>query len=281
MDLDSVKSHWQDWATRYGTSLRATTKTATAKAVEIDALVRALRHIESDRGGRLAILEVGCGNGLNCLSLVDAFPEATFLGLDLIAEMIAAANALKAARGIPDRVLRFEVGNVLDLAVPMAAYDVVFTDRCLINLHSDALQRLAIAALAERLKPGGHLLMIENSRQTYAAQNEARERVGLPARKPAEFNRFFDEATILPFLPSAGLDLVEIEDFISLHDLVLYVLVPMTNGGVVDYDHPLVEAATRLNIALSAQHPGGLGQYGQNRLFKCRKRAQALSEVQP
>jgi hypothetical protein len=113
--------------------------------------------------------------------------------------------------------------------------------------------------------------MVENSWQTYERQNQARELVGLPERSPVEYNHFFDETTLRPFLPSVGLDLVAVEDFISLHDLVLYVLVPMINGGKVDYEHPLVEAATRLNIALSSQTPGSVGQYGQNRLFKCRK----------
>ena len=91
------------------------------------------------------------------------------------------------------------------------------------------------------------------------------------ARTPAEFNHFFDEATLLPFLPKVGLEVLDIEDFISLHDLVLYVLVPMVNGGKVDYEHPMVEAATQLNIALSSLQPGGAGAFGQNRLYKCRK----------
>jgi len=43
------------------------------------------------------------------------------------------------------------------------------------------------------------------------------------------------------------------------------------NGGTVDYDHQLVKAATNLNIAMSTLKPSGLGNYGQNRFYKCRK----------
>jgi hypothetical protein len=92
----------------------------------------------------------------------------------------------------------------------------------------------------------------------------------LPARTPAAFNLFFDETRILPHLKMLGFE-VEIEDFISLHDLMLYVLVPAINGGTVDYDHPLVHAATRLNVAVSAEISSAFGAFGQGRMFVCRK----------
>jgi ubiquinone/menaquinone biosynthesis C-methylase UbiE len=271
MDLLEIRKHWQNWATQFGTDLRATTKTSTAKKLEIDALARAIRAIVEERGPQLDMLEVGCGNGQNCLRLAEAFPQARVTGVDFIEEMIEAANQLKVEAALPDERLSYRVGNVLDLDVSPAPCDVIFTDRCLINLNTDALQHQAIGALAGRLKPNGYLLMIENSKQTHRRQNDARELVGLPRRPAAEFNHFVDESTLFPFLPTVGLHLVDVEDFISLHDLVLYVLVPMTNGGVVDYEHPLIDAATQLNMALSHKDPGSLGTYGQNRLYKCQK----------
>lgn len=273
MDLNGIREHWQGWARQYGTSLRATTKTSTAKLLELDVLSRALAAIESTRSEGLHVLEMGCGNGQNCLNLVDRHPRARFTGIDFIEEMIAAANAVKAERALADARMVFEVGNVLDLKLPENSFDVVFTDRCLINLNTDALQQQAIAALARLVKPGGHLLMIENSQRTYDAQNSLRESVGLPPRVPAEFNHFFNESVLLPFLPTVGLEVLDIDDFISLHDLVLYVLVPMTNGGKVDYEHPLVAAAANANMAASQLKLGGLGEFGQNRLYRCRKAA--------
>jgi SAM-dependent methyltransferase len=271
MDLQGIKQYWQNSAREYGTSLQATTRTSSAKAMELDALSRTFIDIQRCLGEALTILEVGCGNGQNCLHLVDGHPKAAFTAIDFIEEMIEAANSIKVEKQIPDERLIFQVGNVLDLSLPSLFYDIVFTVRCLINLNTDALQQNAIAALVKHIKPGGYLLMIENSQQTYAAQNQARRAIGLPERTPAEFNHFFNEETLLPFLPSIGLEVIDIEDFISLHDLVLYVLVPMINGGKVDYDHPLVKAATTLNQALSTIEKSALGAFGQNRLYKCRK----------
>jgi hypothetical protein len=67
------------------------------------------------------------------------------------------------------------------------------------------------------------------------------------------------------------LNLVETEDFGSLHDLILYTLVPAINGGEVDYSHPLVEAATVLSLKTAQDNPGAFGTFGQNRLYVCQK----------
>jgi hypothetical protein len=141
----------------------------------------------------------------------------------------------------------------------------------LINLNTAELQKRAMSGLASKLRPGGHLIMIENSMETYAAQNRCRNMLGLPSRKPADFNRFFEEGEIRSHIASAGLEVIDVEDFSSLHDLVLYVLVPAINGGEVDYDHPLVEAATRLSTEMSAQTKSPFGAFGQNRMFVCKK----------
>jgi SAM-dependent methyltransferase len=268
--MAEIENHWQRWAIAHGTNLRATTKNRTAKELEVDALSRAMaRH---GVPAEAFILEVGCGNGLNCLELARRHPSWRLDGFDYIAEMVAAAEENRRASLSPDR-LSFRRGNVLELdriEGLKPVYDAVFTDRCLINLNTIELQMQAISAIAARVKPGGLLIMIENSIQAYTNQNRCREVVGLPPRTPDFYNLFFDETKILPHITAAGLDLLEIEDFISLHDLVLYVLVPAINGGKVDYDHPLVAAATKLNMAISAEHMGAFGCFGQNRLYACR-----------
>jgi ubiquinone/menaquinone biosynthesis C-methylase UbiE len=271
MDREQIKDHWRNWASQFGTGLNATTKTGTSKALEIDALARRMSAIGLGEGAA-RVLEVGCGNGMNCFGLSQHFPRMQLDGIDYTEEMIVAAVEAAAANGVTERT-RFYVGNALDLssvAGLQQEYDAVYTDRCLINIEKVELQLQAISGLAARVRRGGHLIMIENSMATYERQNHCRTLLGLPARTPAAFNLFFDDARILSHLKSLGLD-IEIEDFISLHDLMLYVLVPAINGGTVDYDHPLVHAATRLNMAVSAETPSAFGGFGQNRMFVCRK----------
>ena len=266
-----IRKHWQNWAQEYGTALRATTKRPTAKELEIDALARHLRAIGAAET-RLEVLEVGCGNGHNLVALAELFPQAMLTGVDYVPEMIAAAEEY--LRILPQKTasrIRLHIGDVLDLSATeglLPAYDVVFTDRCLINLNSVEKQVTAIDQLRDRLGPAGSLILIENSLQTYEAQNDCREILGLHRRVPELFNLFLDEAVVLPHLQRSFQN-VQIEDFISFHDLVLYVLTPLLCNGKVDHSHPLVEAAKKLNIAMSQSHPSAFGAFGQNRLYRC------------
>jgi SAM-dependent methyltransferase len=271
LDVDEIRQHWTQSARAHGTALQATTKTWTAKVLELDALTRRLTATVGDRTGR--VLEMGCGNGVNCIDLAARFPNLSFDGVDYVPEMVQSATEHARTAEHADR-LRFFVGDAVGVASVdglAAEYDIVFTDRCLINLDTVDLQKAAISALAGKVRPGGHLVMIENCAATYDEQNRLRQALGLAPRTPASFNLFFDETEILPHIGSIGLELDDIEDFIGLHDLALYVLVPAVNGGEVDYDHPLVEAATLLNKAVSADRPSAFGPIGQNRLYFCRR----------
>jgi SAM-dependent methyltransferase len=271
--VDDNKQHWTESARAHGQALAATTKTWTAKSLELDALTRRLTEAVGDDPGR--VLEIGCGNGVNCVTLAKYFRRVAFDGVDFVPEMVKAAKENADASGAGDR-LRFFVGDAtaLDEVDGLANdYDVVFTDRCLINLQTPELQKQGISAVAAKVRPGGHMLMIENSAATHGLQNHYRTLLGLPPRPPASFNLFFDESEILPHIEATGLELVDVEDFISLHDLLLYVLVPAVNGGEVDYGHPIVEAATELTRAVNAETPGAFGSSGQNRLYWCRRPA--------
>ncbi len=207
------------------------------------------------------------------MALAERFPEATFTGFDYVSEMVESARE-QAQRLELDRV-RFEVGDLLELeqAAHLAGpWDAVFTDRCLINLLDADLQAAAIEGLAGLVRPGGTLIVLENFASTYARQNELRTLAGLPLREPAAHNRFVDDDVLAPGRFGSEVELAEVDDFGSLHDLVLYVLVPMIADGEVVYDHPLVEAATKLSLA-GAGRMLDLAPLGQNRLLRFKKRS--------
>lgn len=267
MKRDAIHAHWRDWATRYRDSVRATTRTPTAKRLEIDAFERALRDRDATRG---RVLEVGCGNGVNCFALAERFPELQFCGVDFVGEMIESAEATRRTSPLGART-RFVVGDVLALddADLAPTFDIVLSNRCLINLPSAGLQARALNAIAQRVAPGGLLLLIENSLQSHAKQNDCREALGLDRREVAEFNRFFDDEELEGRLGALFAE-VAVRDFSSLHDVVLYALLPATNGGKIEYDHPLVAAAAELSAALPDALYGTLGALGQNRLWSAR-----------
>src|SRR5215510_1638326 len=90
MEIEDIRRHWTNWATTYGGALRATTKTWTLKALEQDALCRRMRLILGQHTSG-HVLEMGCGNGINCIELANVFPHMHFDGADIIPEMVQAA----------------------------------------------------------------------------------------------------------------------------------------------------------------------------------------------
>jgi ubiquinone/menaquinone biosynthesis C-methylase UbiE len=274
VDLHQIKEHWTNLAAQFETNLKATTHTGTIKKLEVHALYQAFLRAGIGITQSADVLEVGCGNGYNCLSLSELFPQCRFTGLDYVPAMIDSALKLQAAGGAKYSRISFSTGDVLKLPENTEVkpeFDIVFTDRCLINLNTAELQLNAFNQLVRKVKSGGHLIILENSAQNYERQNDAREAVGLARRVPAAYNRFIDDAAFLSHAEKS-MRLVDINEFGSLHDIVLYILVPMTNGGVVDYAHPLVKAATDLSIGISDKYKNAFGNFGQNRLFLFEKR---------
>jgi SAM-dependent methyltransferase len=273
MELHEIETHWKNWAQSYHLELRATTKTRTIKELEIAAIYNAIKNTPyfPEIGGD--VLEVGCGNGYNCLRLMALLPRFTFTGVDFIAEMVASANELKSQLGDAN-TLTFLEGNIQHLADVRGLkdqYDITFTDRCLINLNTHELQIAAFEQLIQKTRDGGYVILIENVISTYQRQNELRERLGMQKRTPDKFNLFLDEERFLAFA-SKHADLVLRRDFASLHDIILYVLIPAINGGKVDYDHPLVAATTSLLLSSPEAFSDSFGDFGQNRLYFFKKK---------
>jgi SAM-dependent methyltransferase len=272
--MDTVRNHthWSALARAYGTDLAATTKCRSIKVLEIGALSRAFLRTGHDAP---RVLEVGCGNALNGAALCQAFPRMTWTGCDAVPAMVESARERIGRLAGQVRARMRVVGADARTLEPLSGerFDVVYTDRCLINLASLEEQVTAAHAIAGVLADGGWFLMLENSRQTHARLNAARRAVGLPFRPAAEYNVFVDEEAFVPRVRDA-FDLEGIDDFGGLHDVLLYALKPAAHEAhAIVYDDALMDAATRLALALAAEGEAPLAGFGQNRLWRWRKRA--------
>ncbi len=271
MEMDKIMQHWKSWAKEHKTDLKATTKTSSIKKLEILALSRAFRKMSFVHSSP-TVLEVGCGNGHNCFQLFDFFPNFSFTGVDFVSEMVQYARTYQASTQQYAEI-SFYKADVLSLTQSFELkkeYDVVFTDRCLINLNSYDLQEHALGELIKKTSYGGYVVLIENIAKTYSQQNLLREAVGLKPRIPDQYNLFLDESRFLPFAQKS-LKLLDVQTFASLHDIILYVIVPMINDGFVDYNSPMVEAVTKLLLSTPEDVSRSFGHFGQNRLYLFQK----------
>ncbi|MFN8577357.1 MAG: class I SAM-dependent methyltransferase [Candidatus Sericytochromatia bacterium] len=272
MELNEIKKHWDNLALKYSEDIKSTTKTPTIKQLEINALLNTINSIlEYDVVNN--VLEVGCGNGHNLTGLSRILNNIKFTGVDYSNEMIL--NALNIIKKEENDRINFIVGNILELDVNNSLdkeYDIVFTDRCLINLNSLELQLSGFKQLVNKTKQNGYIIIIENIIQTYKTQNECRELIGLEPRVPDKYNLFLDEYMFLDFAKNnMRLQLLETNDFGSLHDLILYILLPKINDNKIDYSHPLIKTTTEFLINSNSKLKNSFGAFGQNRLYLFKK----------
>lgn len=269
MKMAQIKQHWQDMSKLYGGELYATSKTMTIKRLEIESL----KKVISTTSNRSEVLEVGCGTGINCIELAKNFPESFFYGIDYIDEMISNAN--DNIQKCKANNVSFSVDDVLKLGSNLVndkIFDIVYSVRCLINLNSEKLQKIAMSKISEHVKPGGYYLMLENSSYCYEKQNALREKLGLKKRIPAEYNLFLNDSTIIPYLENAcNLKLIKIINMASLHDIFQYVIIPHMNSDNIVYENDIMNHIMEFELKTASSFNNEFGEYGQNRLYVLKK----------
>jgi SAM-dependent methyltransferase len=101
-----------------------------------------------------AALDIGCGGGLGCLALAEAYPVARIVGHDRDPRAVERATALAETAGLGERV-RFQATSSERL--PRATFDLVT-----LQTLSDRAGALAILnAVRNALVPGGVCVAIE------------------------------------------------------------------------------------------------------------------------
>jgi len=101
-----------------------------------------------------AVLDVGCGTGEITARLAEAYPGATFVGIDLEEPHLERARKRCAAFGARTR---FEVGDAMALAFADATFDYVVC-RHVIQAVPDPAR--ALAEIRRVLRPGGRVHVI-------------------------------------------------------------------------------------------------------------------------
>lgn len=132
--------------------------------------------------------DIGCGDGKATRRY--ARKVASMLGIERSDHLRGIALAEQEDDTIPN--LEFRNGDILDLSDYRTAFDLVVTERVLINMPSWSHQQQAIDQIAQTLEPGGWYVMLENTLDGDAALNNLRESVGLTSISQHWHNLFLD-----------------------------------------------------------------------------------------
>lgn len=148
----------------------------------------------------LDILEVGCGSGWLCPTLM---PFGHVTATDLSDEVLE-----RAQKRMPEAT--FAAGDFMDLT--FGDFDVVVTIEVLSHVsdHSAFIRKLA-----SHLRPGGHLMMATQNRPVLQKFNN------IPPPKPGQLRRWFDENELRSLLKP------------QFEVLELFSVTPLANRGIM------------------------------------------------
>jgi ubiquinone/menaquinone biosynthesis C-methylase UbiE len=225
--VQHVLSHYKEEAAKHGASKASTMWDNTTRQRELDAIVQLIRHVSGGQVAQQRVLEIGAGNGVLLAHLNDVLPELSPVAVEFSPDMLAVAKQ----RQLPRATLL--QGDVRSLPFEDNSFDIVVTERCVINLMDKHHQLEAFAQIARVLRPGGHYICIEAFTDGHQMMNQARDELGLPAIPQAHHNLWFDKGWFRESVAGA-FEVVDLkvkpelpqENFMSSHYFVSRVLYP-------------------------------------------------------
>ncbi|MES1217582.1 MAG: methyltransferase domain-containing protein [Bacteroidota bacterium] len=230
-----IQSHYKLQAEKHKDSPTSTMEDVIIRQKEIESIF-SFFHLRDVSKVNNKVLEIGCGNGYTLEQLANNFPETSFSGLDFSHDLlsIAAKRKLKNAS--------FAQGDVRNLSFADESFDIIYTERCLINLLSWEDQQKGLQEINRVLKKGGFYFMVESFTDGFDNLNKARHELGLDNIPVAHHNLYFNKEAFKKFIeplftiadPSSlgNTDNTKLaSNFLSSHYFTARVLHPLLTKG--------------------------------------------------
>jgi ubiquinone/menaquinone biosynthesis C-methylase UbiE len=243
------------WNSRADLGFAAGSRDIILKKLEIEAIAAYVRD-------GMHVLDVGCGNGITIVELARRY-KISSLGIDNVGKMVDSAVSLAANQQLKGSA-RFQTGDARDLSGLSERFDLIYTERMLINLADWPSQSQAIINICDLLVEGGLYVMCESSQDGLNKINSLRGQLGLSEITPPWHNRYLHDDEIEK-LAVPGVKLEGNNDFSSTY----YFLSRLVNawlaaqeGKEPEYESPINQLALKLPP---------IGNMGQTRIWLWRK----------
>ena len=184
-----VKSHYLGQVSEKGLHSDSTMPDHYVRKKEIETILETLSTINRKD---IKILEIGCGNG----TLLNELNKKNFksvIGIDFLEEFVE----LSKSRNLPYKI---EAGDVRELHFEDSYFDVIISERVIINLLNLDHQNKAFSEVRRVLKKHGYFIMFEALEDAWINSNEARQEFGLTKIPMASQNRWFKSGELENFI---------------------------------------------------------------------------------
>lgn len=239
-----IKKYWDEQAKLHGINANATTQDTWMRQIEIDYIVDFLDSFDDLK----RVLDIGCGNGFSTIQYKIRVPKHQYMGGDYSDCMIDAAKKLRGDHNLTENDVDFDVMDVMNLSNRNEKYDIIISDRCLINLPNSLKRKGALKEIAKLLEPSGTYLMIENFIEGQTELNRLRQYMGLNEIPVRWHNSFFTKEELLDSIKNI-FHIERHENISSLYYLVtrvVYSKICEIEGREPDYDNVIYEVSKLL-----------------------------------
>lgn len=217
------------------------------------------------------ILDVGCGNGYTGLRIAEAM-KATVTGMDFSQSMIDGGKHLK--RKYIGRLrgsMNFVMGDIRKLPFNSKSFDIVISERGLLNLPSRECQYNTILEIVRVLDRNSLYIMIEGARGGLRNLNRLRNKVGLDSiediSKDHPWSLKFEEEEIDAFLKQHFF--VAKEQYFGTYMLISKIVHPiLVYPNKPKFDAKINEIAKKISMEIPS-----FGNIGQIRALVLGKRS--------
>lgn len=243
-----IQNYWEERAKENYNKNTATTDDIHLRDLEIYTLIETIHQIKPENVNY--ILDIGCGDGRSTLDIAAQFPECHFTGIDFSETMVKIANKnLELKNELKNRV-NFIVGDVTKIheVIDDKKFDIIISDRCLINLDSSTIQYKAISDISNHLTSSGYFIAIENFIEGHNTMNDSRKAMGLPEIPIRWHNKYFNEKDVISNSKKHFKHTV-VKDFSSSYYFatrIIYSKMCHMRGEIPDYNHEIHQLATKL-----------------------------------
>lgn len=210
-----VKKHYDEQAMRYKLGPQSTMPDQHVRMLEIKNIIKYL-----DNNSKC--LEVGCGNGWASVE-ISKLRKLNLTSVETNKNMFKLA--LKQPKNQVKGKLEFIHGNIIDYAKENF-YDAVFGVRCVINIMEWNDQKKALLNMANSVKSGGRLVLLEAFSDGLENLNLARKELELESIKPAIHNLHLDKNKVISLLENNGFQFEVEDNFLSSYYFWTRVIYP-------------------------------------------------------